>query len=181
MTCGELEILLCDYLDGGLDGEAARGVEAHLETCAACAELARDSRAATAFFERVADVEPPPQLLARILTETASGRHGRLGGARGIGGWFENLLAPVLQPRLVMGMALTVVSFTMMARCAGVSPRHHSVPSSRTPHGARPPASKRVQVPSSANGAVTSAGASGPPQRLSPQQRTSPAAVRAQV
>jgi len=123
MTCGELEILLCDYLDGRLDGEAARGVEKHLETCAACAELARDSRAATAFLERVAEVEPPPQLLARILTETASGRHGRLGRAGGIGGWLLNLLAPVLQPRLVMGMALTVVSFTMMARCAGVSPR----------------------------------------------------------
>jgi hypothetical protein len=123
MTCGELEIVLCDYLDRRLDGEGARGVEEHLETCAGCAALARDARSASAFFERVADVEAPPQLVARILTETGSGRHGRLGGARGAAGWLENLLAPVLQPRLVMGMALTVVSFTMMARCAGVSPR----------------------------------------------------------
>jgi hypothetical protein len=71
----------------------------------------------------VAEAEPPAELLARILIETGSGRHGRLGRAKGIGGWLENLLAPALQPRLVMGMALTVVSFTMMARCAGISPR----------------------------------------------------------
>src|SRR5437762_1826357 len=123
MTCGDLEALLCDYLDGALGAEALRGVETHLETCAACAGLARDSRQATAFLERVATVEPPPQLVARILTETGSGRHGRLGKAPGLRGWLENFLAPALQPRLVMGMALTVVSFTMMARCAGVSPR----------------------------------------------------------
>ncbi len=29
----------------------------------------------------------------------------------------------MLQPRLVMGMALTIFSFSMMARCPGISPR----------------------------------------------------------
>lgn len=123
MTCGELEILLCDYLDGVLDAEGARGVEAHLETCATCAELARDARQATGFMARVAEIEPPARLLTQILHETGSGRHGRLAKPGGIRGWLENLLAPALQPRLVMGMALTVLSFSMMARCAGISPR----------------------------------------------------------
>src|ERR1051325_141464 len=102
MTCAQVEILLCDYFDGRLEGEDVGGVEAHLQTCAACAELARDSKATTEVLERVAGGEPPPQLLARILTETGSGRHGRLGRAPGVGGWLEKLLAPVLQPRLVM-------------------------------------------------------------------------------
>jgi len=123
MTCGELETLLSDYLDGVLGAAAARRVESHLETCSACGELARDAREAMVFVERVAEVELPPQLTARILAETASGRHGRLGKAQGIGAWFKNLLGPVLQPRLVMGMAMTILSFSMMARCAGVSPR----------------------------------------------------------
>jgi anti-sigma-K factor RskA len=123
MTCSELDILLCDYLDGTLSAGDARSVETHLESCSACAELARDARLAMAFMERAADAEPPPQLLTRILHETASGRHGRLGSPAGIRSWFEKSLAWLLQPRLVMGMALTIFSFSMMARCPGISPR----------------------------------------------------------
>ena len=126
MTCGELEILLCDYLDGALGADDTRTVESHLETCAACSELVRDSRQVTAFMARTAEAEPPARLLTQILNETGSGRHGRLAKARGIRGWLENLLAPALQPRLVMGMALTILSFSMMARCAGISPRELS-------------------------------------------------------
>jgi anti-sigma factor RsiW len=123
MTCSELDILLCDYLDGTLSAEDARSVETHLESCAACAELARDARLAMTFMERAADAEPPPQLMTRILHETASGRHGRLGRPSGIRSWFDRALGRVLQPRLVMGMALTIFSFSMMARCPGISPR----------------------------------------------------------
>jgi len=42
MSCGEIEIQICDYVDGTL-APAARGlVEQHLTECPACAELARD-------------------------------------------------------------------------------------------------------------------------------------------
>ncbi len=123
MTCGELEILLADYLDGVATITESREVEAHLATCSACSELARDSRVAMTFIERAAEVELPAHLQARILTETGSGRHGRLGNPRGIRGWFERALAPLLQPRLVMGMALTLFSFTVMARWTGISLR----------------------------------------------------------
>jgi putative zinc finger protein len=123
MTCAELDILLCDYLDGALAAGEARSVEAHLENCAACAEMARDARRAMAFMERCAEAEPPTQLMTRILNETASGRHGRLGGLGGVRTWFDRARAWLLQPRLVMGMALTIFSFSMMARCPGILPR----------------------------------------------------------
>ncbi len=123
MTCGEFEILLSDYLDGTLSAAEASGVEAHLESCASCSELASDARAAIAFMERVADVETPPRLAAQILEETASGRHGRLGSPRGIRGWLGRLFGPVLQPRPVMGMLMTILSFSMMARCAHIPVR----------------------------------------------------------
>ena len=42
MTCAELEILLCDYVDGTLHGAQKSALEDHLAGCAACAELARD-------------------------------------------------------------------------------------------------------------------------------------------
>ena len=67
MNCAELEILICDYVDGTLAGGQKAEVESHLEACPACAELARDSAAAVAFMERAADVEPPPELITRIL------------------------------------------------------------------------------------------------------------------
>jgi len=123
MTCGDLEILLSDYLEGTLAADQAARLEAHLESCQGCAEMARDARLAMAFMGRVADAEPPPQLLTRILDETGSGRHGALGRDRGLRSWLTKALAPVLQPRLVMGMALTILSFSMMARWAGISPR----------------------------------------------------------
>jgi Putative zinc-finger len=123
MNCGDLEILLSDYLEGTLAVDQAARLEAHLETCQLCAELARDARLAMAFMGRAADVEPPPQLLTRILDETGSGRHGALGRDRGLRSWLTRALGPVLQPRLVMGMALTILSFSMMARWAGISPR----------------------------------------------------------
>jgi hypothetical protein len=123
MTCAEFEILLADYLDGAAGAAEARAVEAHLASCEACAELARDSRLAMAFMERAADVDVPADLRVRILTETASGRHGRLGKPRGIRAWFQGALAPLLQPRLVMGMALTMFSFTVIARWTGISLR----------------------------------------------------------
>ena len=123
MKCGEVEARICDYLDGTLPDEDRATLEQHLAVCVACGELARDAARAMAFLERTADVEMPPQLVTRILDETRSGRHGRLGASGGLRGWIRGLLAPVLQPRLVMGMALTVLSFSMMAKCAGVSPR----------------------------------------------------------
>ena len=67
MNCAEIEILICDYVDGTLPAAQRAEVERHLADCPACAELARDSAAAVAFMERAADVEPPPELVTRIL------------------------------------------------------------------------------------------------------------------
>ena len=120
MNCGDVEILLADYVDGTLRGDAASALEAHLAGCAACGELARDSAGAVAFMERAAAVDAPPELLTRILFEVTAGpSHAiikpslarRLFG-RLFGGVFES----VLQPRFAMGMAMTVLSFAMIGR-----------------------------------------------------------------
>jgi hypothetical protein len=125
MTCANLEIALCDYLDGTLAPAEKAEVERHLSACAACAELARDASAAMAFVERVADVEPPPELLTRMFAIPAM-REARTSLRTGIRGWFHNLVQPVLQPRMVMGLSLTILFFGMMARCAGIPERRLS-------------------------------------------------------
>jgi hypothetical protein len=123
MTCTDFEILLCDYVDGTLHGEQKSAVEAHLAGCPHCAEMERDARVAVAFLERTAAVEPPPELLTRILYDIHAGRESlpmKPSWVRRVfGKWFE----PVLQPRFAMGMAMTVLSFAMLGRFAGIQVR----------------------------------------------------------
>ena len=109
MTCAELDTLICDYVDGALGPEARTTVEQHLAACRNCAELARDSAAALGFIERAAEVEPPPELMTRLLFE-APWAHAKT-PATGLRNWFRRMLHPVLQPRFAMGMA-----FAMLAR-----------------------------------------------------------------
>jgi anti-sigma factor RsiW len=113
MNCAELEILICDYVDGTLPEAQKAVVESHLQECPACAALAHDSAEAVAFMERASDVEPPPELITRILYQAPRGPAVRSAGERG---WLRRLFAPVLQPRFVMSAAMTVLSFSMFTR-----------------------------------------------------------------
>lgn len=126
MNCSELETLLCDYVDGALSSERKAEVERHLAGCTACAETARDAAAAVAFIGRAAEVEPPPELITRILFELPiskkPGEHGR-----GLRAKLGRLVEPVLQPRFAMGMAMTILSFSMLARFAGINVRQLNV------------------------------------------------------
>jgi len=112
MNCAELEQLICDYVDGTLTAARQAEVERHLETCRACAEVARDSAAAVAFMERAADVEPPPELITRILFDAPWTRKAPA-KARG---WLSKLVAPIMQPRFVMSMAMTILSFSILSK-----------------------------------------------------------------
>jgi alkylhydroperoxidase family enzyme len=75
-----------------------------------------------AFLERAADVEPPPELTTRILHATNSGWELTFHG-RGLRGWINRTFAPVLQPRFVLGAAMTLMSATMLTECAGLPKR----------------------------------------------------------
>ena len=113
MNCAELEILICDYVDGTLPAAQKAVVENHLKDCPACAELARDSAEAVAFMERASDVEPPPELITRILYHAPRVQARE---AKAEKGWLGRLLAPIRQPRFVMSAAMTVLSFAMLSR-----------------------------------------------------------------
>jgi hypothetical protein len=118
MTCADFEILLCDYMDGSLDPRQRRELEEHRDSCALCRELAWDVTAAVGFMERVSEVEPPPELLTKITFEIPTG-----GVKRGWRSWAFGWLQPVLQPRFAMGMAMTILSFSMLGRLAGIEVR----------------------------------------------------------
>jgi putative zinc finger protein len=119
MNCAELETLICDYVDGTIASAQKADVESHLHQCPACAELARDSAAAVAFMDRAAAVEPPPELITRILFD-APWNEGKWSGGKAkpkrASGWFSSILGPLLQPKFAMSMAFTILSLSMLAR-----------------------------------------------------------------
>lgn len=118
MTCAEFEILLCDYIDDTLDAAQRSALQQHMSSCPTCARLAADAASAADFISRAEDVEPPPELLAKIAFQIPSG----LGQASWRIRWF-GWLEPVMQPRFAMGMAMTILSFSMLARLAGLEVR----------------------------------------------------------
>ena len=127
MNCADVEILLCDYLDGTLAPNERAELESHLGTCAMCAEFAADAGAGLAFLEHVPDVAPPQELVTRIMHEApAGGLLSSLDNARRPGAlkrWLSRMLEPIRQPRYVYGAMMTILSLSMMTRCAGVPVR----------------------------------------------------------
>lgn len=119
LDCAACEAALCEYLDGTLGEDTRALVESHLAICPACLEYERDAREALDFLRDAEPVEVPPILVNRILRQIPA-KASRLSGLRGrLGRLFE----PLLQPRLVMGAMMTVLSLAMMTRCAGVPNR----------------------------------------------------------
>jgi anti-sigma factor RsiW len=113
MNCAQIEILICDYADGTLSDADKAAVERHLAACDACAELARDSASAVAFMGRASEVEPPPELITRILFDAPWSKGKSRSKPRE---WAMALLSPILQPKFAMGMAMTILSISMLAR-----------------------------------------------------------------
>ena len=106
MNCADVEILICDYVDGTLAPDARADVERHLAECRSCAELARDAADAVQFIQRAADVEPPQELISQILFDPPWHKQRSLR--------FSTRFHALLQPRFAMGMALTVLSIAMI-------------------------------------------------------------------
>lgn len=119
MNCAEFEVLLCDYIDGTLEEARRAELEAHQQECASCTELARDVTGALSFLERVPRVEPPHELLSKIAFHIPA----ESTNARGVKSWLRSWLQPVVQPRFAMGMAMTILSFSMLGRFAPVDVR----------------------------------------------------------
>ena len=125
MNCAEFESILADYIDGTLGSAQSAALEQHASSCAVCSEFMADVKGATAFLKRTDEVAPPPALVTRIAYLAPIGRsrqpfEKQSWLSRMAGKWLQ----PVLQPRPMMGMAMTVLSFAMLERCTGIRVQH---------------------------------------------------------
>lgn len=124
MTCAELEILLCEYVDGTVPASVKDDLERHVAGCAVCARLVEDVVAAAAFLKKAEPVEAPAELLTRLLFQVPAAEASR--DRRGVRALFGRWFQPLLQPRFAMGMAMTILSFSLLARFAGIPGRQLS-------------------------------------------------------
>ncbi len=118
-NCLELEARLAEYVDGTLTAPERQIVETHLAQCGACAELVADAAAGAAVCRRTMEVPAPPRLVARILEQTS----GKLPWRQRLRGWFR----PVLEPRLALGTAMAVISFSIVLNAFDVDVTQMSV------------------------------------------------------
>ena len=127
MKCADVEILLCDYLDGTLAPEGRAELESHLGSCGMCAELAADAGAGFKQLERFPEAIPPQELVTRIMQQAPAGgllqKIGNWSGAGGLKQWLHRMLEPMLQPRLAMSAMMTILSLSVLTKCAGVPVR----------------------------------------------------------
>lgn len=115
-NCQTVEAALGDYVDGALSPESVREIEEHLAACEGCAAYLADIREGMVLLQELEPVEAPPVLINRLLHQIPQ-------RSFGLRGWMARLFEPVLQPRVVMGAMMTVLSLAMMSRCAGLPAR----------------------------------------------------------
>lgn len=111
LGCPEMESLAAEYAEGLLSKPERRRIEEHLAVCPACSSAMDDMREALALFRKVEGAEVPAGLVRRILEETT----GKLTFKQRLRLWVR----PVLEPRLALGMAMALISFSIVMRAAG--------------------------------------------------------------
>src|SRR5207302_8905202 len=103
MTHLEVENLVSDYLEGGLEAARASQVVEHLAACSGCREMIADVRRAVELCRSAEDLESPSSLVSKILLGTGVARKPTLKERIGA------VLRPVRQPRLAHNIIGTAV------------------------------------------------------------------------
>ncbi len=125
MNCTAFETALADYLDGTLPDAERAAVEQHAAGCPDCRTFMAEVSGGLGWIQGAAAVEPPAELITRIAYLAPAGRTREPFERETIfGRWKRQWLTPILQPRLAMGMAMTVLSFAMLERCSGIHVQH---------------------------------------------------------
>jgi hypothetical protein len=87
----------------------------------ACRQLVADAAEAVSFIERAAHVEPPPALVNKILFDAR--QMGLAARPRGARRGLPDSSSRCCSPAFAMGMAMTILSFSMLGRFSGIQVR----------------------------------------------------------
>ncbi len=124
MNCAEFESILADYLDGSLSTAEVAAFEEHAAACSGCREFMSEVSGGLGVLKRAQGIEPPAELITRIAYLAPAGRSREpFERQSSVSRMASKWLLPMLQPRLAMGMAMTILSFAMLERCTGLQVR----------------------------------------------------------
>ncbi len=116
MKCEEYQILIEDYIDGGLDQKSAARVTSHTATCAECASFYQAmSREQEVYARYQRDVEVTPALWASIQTRIKQERTAQPGGlmSRLREQLAEAFSAPRLSPAFAAALVIIAIGTTV--------------------------------------------------------------------
>ncbi len=122
MKCREFEAQLCDYIDDSLAFDERRSADEHVLECVECANLHSEAEFASRVLREAPAVEAPVELVADIIHSTI-GYAGRAPVSAAVAAppedgvlarFLRPIFSPILQPRFVMSMAMTMLSFSML-------------------------------------------------------------------
>ena len=120
-NCAQVEELASDYLEDALGADDRLAIDAHLQTCSACAELLAVMSDVIAAGRTFPVYEPPPWLATRIVANTPRIAHET---------WPETLASIwkwIAEPRTSMGVFTAVLVLGWLGSIAGISPRWTTV------------------------------------------------------
>lgn len=121
MTRTQVEELIADYLDGTLDEATTLRFEEHLPLYPDLEELVLDSQEGMLALRDLDTVTPPPEFFAKLDASVAEMRRTATREKRstGIFAAIAAFFSPMMQPRFVMGMAMTILSVSMIGQLTG--------------------------------------------------------------
>ena len=126
MTCHLVRSRLSDWIDDGLDPRAARRVEAHLATCAACARRADELRAVGRLLSELPRLEPLESVAAGVRDQLdMETRHPALAALQRSFSAARPLILPSLVPATLV---LVTVLAGVLALDSGPLPEVHLAP-----------------------------------------------------
>jgi hypothetical protein len=105
MECRYVENHLSEYMDRSLAASELSGIADHLHECPRCSELLDNVRSLLASCKTEMALDPPLELIERILLRTSGRPRTRSLRER----WTEYVLKPVLTPRFAMGVGLGIL------------------------------------------------------------------------
>lgn len=117
-TCAQIEERLSDYLDGQLAATERREFDAHVSGCSRCAPLLRSVSSMVGRMRTLDALEPPSDLVSRILDQTVGPRAAERKAWPAWLGW----LRPSWEPRLVLGGVTVMATFLIVFQAIGVRP-----------------------------------------------------------
>lgn len=72
MTCERVRDMMCEYMDGTLNGDDAAKIQSHIEACEKCRAEAAGLREALTWIKQAEEIEPPAGLRQSVLARLAA-------------------------------------------------------------------------------------------------------------